>query len=62
MSEKIDDDTFDDIEDDDNEISEDEIETEVKVNTLKTQFDARRRLEQMKEDRELERLLNGDYY
>jgi len=53
----IDDDTFSD---DEVDILDDEIDDEEV--TVVTKFDARRRLEQLKEERALERLLSGDYY
>ena len=59
MSDKIDDDSFNDEEDD--ELDE-QLEMETKEISLKAQIDARRRLEQLKEDRELERMLKDDYY
>jgi hypothetical protein len=62
----------DDIEDDEDEdtfvgMDEDELldeqdDEEDKEVTARSQSDARRRLEQLREDRELERLINGDYY
>lgn len=62
----------DDIEDDEDEdtfvgMEEDELldeqdDEEDKEVTARSQSDARRRLEQLREDRELERLINGDYY
>jgi len=58
-----DDDTFDDIEDDD--IFDDIEETETSKYSSRNHLDARRRLEQLKEDKELERLTKGqlgDWY
>jgi hypothetical protein len=64
----------DDIEDDDDgdedtfvgmdedETLDDQEEVESKEITARSQSDARRRLEQLKEEKELERLINGDYY
>ena len=61
MAENIDDyDAFDDVDDDD--MLDDEIEIEDKKITAKTQSDARRRVEQLREEKALERILNNDYY
>ncbi|MFC1589544.1 PA3496 family putative envelope integrity protein [Pseudomonadota bacterium] len=55
----IDDEAFDDVDD---EMPEDQEEIENKEITAKTQSDARRRVEQLREEKALERLLNDDYY
>ena len=61
MAEDIDDDdAFDDMDDD--EMVDDEVEIEIKEVSAKTQADARRRVEQLREEKALDRLLNGDYY
>ncbi|MCW8831575.1 MAG: hypothetical protein OQK32_08670 [Gammaproteobacteria bacterium] len=63
MAEDIDiddDEAFDDM--DENEMFDDETEIENKKTTAKAQSDARRRVEQLREEKALERLLNDDYY
>ncbi|MDH5387643.1 MAG: hypothetical protein OEY06_04235 [Gammaproteobacteria bacterium] len=63
MAEDIDDDdAFDDTDTDNDEMLDDEVEIENKDTNAKTQADARRRVEQLREDKALERLLSGDYY
>ena len=66
MSDQVDDDTFDDDDDENSSVDEivegDDIEIDMKLDSLKTQTDARRRLEQLKEDRALARLLNDELY
>ncbi|MDH5611787.1 MAG: hypothetical protein OEY66_04960 [Gammaproteobacteria bacterium] len=47
---------------DEDEALDDQDDDEDKEITARSQSDARRRLEQLKEDRELERLIKGDYY
>jgi len=47
---------------DEDEVLDDQADEEDKEIAARSQSDARRRLEQLREDRELERLINGDYY
>ncbi|MDH5711488.1 MAG: hypothetical protein OEZ15_07500 [Gammaproteobacteria bacterium] len=67
MSDQVDDDTFDDEDDENSSIDEiveenDDMEIDMKLDSLKPQTDARRRLEQLKEDMALARLLNDELY
>ncbi|MDH5471919.1 MAG: hypothetical protein OEY87_03195 [Gammaproteobacteria bacterium] len=63
MAAKIDDDEddFDEVDDEDGAMLEDFDEIDDKEIILKDYSDARRRLEQIREDKELERLIRGEF-
>lgn len=63
MSRKPDDEDEDDFEDiDEDEMVEDFDEIDDKPSTMKFHHDARRVLEQLREDKELDRIINGNFY
>ena len=62
MAKKIDDDDDDDYFDGTDEATDSIEDVELDLGKYSGQLDARRRLEQLKEERELERLINSNIY
>lgn len=62
MAEDIDDDDAFGDDGDDEMLEDEDEEMEIKVSAAKIQYDARRRVEQLMEEKALARLLDDDYY